>query len=447
MFQISQLSTLRSLLRHHRATREEIVAFQNKHLRRLIAHAYHNVPYYRRLFDRNGLKPQDIRSVADLSAIPITSKKDLQQLPVEDVVARGVDPRCLIIHRTSGSSGEPFTIRSSRSENRLLSISMRRGAHYYGLHRTDKLAIMNIHSTQPTHLLRRMFQLAGLYRMSRINSLLPPEEIVRALLQFQPDVFIGYAGVLARISELAGEAEHQAIRPRFIISRGDVLTPLMRQQITAAFAAPVYDIYGSRELRCIAYECKETREYHTCDDNVIVEVLKDGRTAETGERGEVVGTNLHSFAMPFIRYRIGDIVTKGSATCPCGLPFSTIRAVQGRMIDYFPLPGGSMIHPYEIGVETTLNKAQWIRQYQLVQEREDLIVLRVVPSVHPSPQELSRMQESAAAILGQGVEFRVLLVPEIQLELSGKFRVFRSLVKSGYDGINWDCLETSQSKL
>ncbi len=88
---LNPLSTLRALRRHPHVAREEILAFQNKQLRRLVAHAYENVPYYRRLFAQNGLKPQDIHSVADLSAIPITAKKDLQSLPVEEVVARGVD--------------------------------------------------------------------------------------------------------------------------------------------------------------------------------------------------------------------------------------------------------------------------------------------------------------------------------------------------------------------
>jgi phenylacetate-CoA ligase len=211
----------------------------------------------------------------------------------------------------------------------------------------------------------------------------------------------------------------------------------MRRQITKAFKAPVFEAYTSREFGVIAWECKETGELHTSDDSVIVEVLKDGRPGAKGERGEVVGTSLHSFAMPFIRYSLGDIVTKGSETCRCGQPFSAIRGIQGRMIDYFPLPGGRMIHPYEI-VLALLQEAPWIRQYQLIQEREDRIALRVVPSITPTPQELARLKEAVSKLLGRDVEFRVVLVPEIQLEPNGKFRVSRSFVKSAYDGIDWE---------
>ena len=99
---LNQISSLPSLLHHPQAAREEIVAFQNRQLRRLVAHAYHNVPYYRGLFDRSGVKPQDIQSVADLSAIPITSRKDLQALSPNEIVARGLDAMQLINHKTSG---------------------------------------------------------------------------------------------------------------------------------------------------------------------------------------------------------------------------------------------------------------------------------------------------------------------------------------------------------
>ena len=97
-----------------------------------------------------------------------------------------------------------------------------------------------------------------------------------------------------------------------------------------------------------------------------------------------------------------------------------------------------MIHPYEISVPHLLGASSWIRQYQLTQEREDRIILRVVPSITPTREELTRLEESVTKLLGQGVEFQVILVPEIQLEPTAKFRVSRSLVKSAYDGIDWD---------
>ena len=90
---IGELAALAEMSWHARCSREQIVAYQGRQLRRLVSHAYHNVPYYRRLFDKIRLKPQDIRDVNDLGYIPITCKADLQTLPLTDRLAqRGQSP-------------------------------------------------------------------------------------------------------------------------------------------------------------------------------------------------------------------------------------------------------------------------------------------------------------------------------------------------------------------
>jgi phenylacetate-CoA ligase len=115
-----ELGALAGMWPRLRWSRDRLVDYQNRKLRKLLHHAYENVPYYRRLFDRVGLKPQDVRSVADLAAIPATSKSDIQDLPAEDRVARGIDPRQLIERHTGGSTGQPSVIRRTWMEERLL---------------------------------------------------------------------------------------------------------------------------------------------------------------------------------------------------------------------------------------------------------------------------------------------------------------------------------------
>jgi phenylacetate-CoA ligase len=438
--QPGQLSGLWSLWRHPNARRNDIVAFQNKRLRRLITHAYENVSYYREMFDRNGLKPHDIRTVADLTAIPVTTKKDLQSLPAAKIVSRGVDPRQLVVYKTTGSAGIPSVIRRTWLEDHFLALLRLRAARYFGFRARDKVAMIFLVPTQSRRhqLVLQMIQALGLFRVLLIDSLLPLKEIGQKLRHFSPDVLVGYPGLLSRCAQILTDDDRLAIRPRFVAPGGEVLTELMRRQIMEGFKAPVFDTYGSHEFNLLAWECRETGELHTCDDGMIVEVLRNGRPAKTGQRGEIVGTNLHSFAMPFIRFGLGDIVTKGSEACRCGQPFSTIRAIQGRMIDFFPLPGGRLMHPYEIVELISDKESSLVRQYRLIQERMDRITLRMVPSSTCSPYKLSLLQKSVEALLGKDVEFRIDPVPEIKLEPSGKFRVSRSMVQSDYDGIDWD---------
>jgi phenylacetate-CoA ligase len=436
---LNQISSLPSPLRHPRATREEIIAFQNKQLRRLVTHAYQRVPYYNKLFRRVGVEPRDIRTVSDLSAIPITSRKDLQALPADEVVARSLDPNHLIDHTTSGSSGEPLTIRRTWLEERLLGLLRLRALHSFGLRLSDRrVQVVLARSThaRDVQLPLRILQSAGLYRVTKIDCLQAPEEIARRLRNIRPDVVTGFSGALARVAQTILSDDARDIHPRFVSVGGETLTASMRSHMTEAFRAPVFELYGSHEFNLLAWQCKETNEFHTCDDGMILEVIKDGGPAGVGEQGEVVGTGLHSFAMPFIRYRLGDLVIKGSTICACGQPFSTIRAIQGRMIDYFPLPGGRLLHPYQI-VVLMQEEAPWIREYRLIQEREDRVILQLVPFAAPPASELSRLRESIAALLGKDVAFQVDLFSHIPLEANGKFRISRSLVSSVYERVDY----------
>jgi phenylacetate-CoA ligase len=427
---------LRVLLPYSWASRDGTRDFQARQLRRLVRHAYANVPYYRNLFDRHGLQPGDIRELADLKDIPITSKRDLQGHPPEYVVARSVNPDHLIVRRTSGSTGEPFVIRRSWLEERTLGGCRLRALQYFGQKATDKLC--KIILPRPLHprdnqIAQRILQRMGLYQSVQIDCLASPKEIIDCLHRHRPDIIMALAGVLCRIAEFVSDEDRRVIAPRFVVVGSDVLTPAMRRQICKGFASRVFDVYASHEFNLIAWECIETGQLHISEDTVIVEVMKDGQPARSGERGEVVVTGLHSFAMPFIRYRLGDIVTKGADNCRCGLNLSTISKVQGRMIDYFPLPGGRVVHPYEILPWVRQGTDAWFHQYQMIQEREDRILFRAVASTPPPQEELVSIERRVQTHLGPGVEFRIDLVPEIRPDPSGKLRVSRSLVQSTYD--------------
>ena len=422
-------TTIRAGRRHKHATREQIAEFQNQRLSQLLNHAYQHVPYYRGLFDRCGIKPKDIRSVADLQAIPITSRKDLQALPSDQIVADNVDSRRLITRRTSGSSGEPFVLRQKWLEMRAVRSLYVRAMKDLGLRFTDRLAAVGV--PQPSANDRdprawRLLKALDPRRKEYISCLLPPEEINRRLQEIRPDVVIGFSGALA---EAARAGECGQIRPRLVLIGGEVLTAQAREQIARGFGGSVYEFYGSNEFELMGWECRASGELHVCDDGLILEVVRDGRAAAENEQGEVVGTNLHAFAMPLIRYRIGDVITRGPAVCVCGEPFSTIRAVQGRVVDYFRLPDGRLLHPYEL-FRPSCETAPWIRQYRLTQERADRIVLQVVPAIAPSSQDLATIRNAAASTLGPNVNFEIQLARDLPLEPNGKFRVYRSLVNS-----------------
>ena len=138
--------------------------------------------------------------------------------------------------------------------------------------------------------------------------------------------------------------------------------------------------------------------------------------------------------MPLIRYALGDFVERGHSSCPCGQPFSTIREIRGRMIDFFQLPDGSLVHPYEVFIPIR-ECSPWMRHYQVTQRAVDHVVMRVVAASAPAEEALARVRTMAAEHFGPEVRFEVEIVAEIAPESSGKFQTYRSLVRSEYDGL------------
>ena len=285
---------------------------------------------------------------------------------------------------------------------------------------------------------QRIIRALGLYRKAMLDCRVPLPDLVRDLQTLRPDVISTSPGIAANIGRTLVDDRPNGIRPRLVVTGGEVLTPPLRRVIEESFGAKVMEVYATYEFGIFAWQCPQVGALHVADDAVIVEVLKDGRPAEPGEAGEVVVTRLHAFAMPFIRYRLGDLVTQGEPTCPCGAPFSTILTIQGRMLDYFLLPGGRRFHPYQAVSGILAQAARWLGQYQLTQERMDRIVLRVLPVAVPTATELSALEEAARATFGPETEFQLLLVEDMPLEVNGKFRVSRSFVASDYDDIDWE---------
>ena len=424
-------SSVLAFRRHVRGTRAEMIAFQNRRVRKIVAHAYARVPYYRKLFDQAGVKPRHIRTVSDLDRIPTTSKSDLRGVPLDHLLAEGVDPTSLIEHTTGGSTGEPFTVRRSWIEERILGELRRRTLRLYGATSGSLVVVATFHH-RPHHNENRFAELVfnafGRYRARSLFCLEPPESLLRQFDDLAPDVIGGYAGVLLRLADVITRSGRAVHAPQFVLSGGEVLTKSAARRISVAFRAPVYDTYGSHEFSRIAWECAETGEYHRCDDGVVTEILKGDEPVQPGDTGELVGTALHSYAMPFIRFRLADVVTRGSEVCKCGQPFSTLRGVQGRVVDYFTMPDGSLLHPYVLAHALRDHGLAWVGQYQLIQENVNRIVMRAVPARPPSEDEIASVKRNVAAVVGESVRVELEIVSDLALGERGKFRVYRSLV-------------------
>ncbi len=304
----------------------ELREFQDARLRRLLCHAYESVPFYRKLFDRHRLHPRHIRGTVDLDLIPTVTKQELCAQPPVNVVARGLVPEWLLTARASGSSGEPSVIRTL-SEQSLQYLLQLRAFAQLGVRIGDRLATVGL-VRQPNpdapKLMGRALEAARFRQRLRIDGLQEPAAIVEQFRCYRPDVITGMPGMLCRVADYLLTHGSKGLAPRLLIVGGEMLTPVMRRSLEQGFGAPVRATYASHEFPLLGWQCGEDGHFHTCDDGVILEVLHEGRRAEPGQRGEVVVTSLHAYAIPLIRYRLGDLATRGDRSCACRQPFSRI---------------------------------------------------------------------------------------------------------------------------
>ena len=426
----SRLAGLSALLKTK--TPPEMVVYQTAQLQRIIQHAYHKVPYYRQLFDQHSIEPQRIKTIADLALIPITTRKTVQSQPVKQIIAQGLNPTHLLAVTTGGSSGIPLTIYRTWLEERLLNQFRWRTFSVYGWQASDKICeVRFLYNTQgENQQIQNFIQRLNYYQRVAINCFLPVDQIIAQLGQHRPDIIGGLPMVMERVAQAVLAQDCAITPPKFIVAGGEVMTQQMQQTISNAFKAPVFNIYGSNEFNMLAWQCPQSANFHVCEDNVIIEILKEGKPVAVGESGEMIVTGLNSFSMPFIRYHLGDLVTKGEACGSCGLPYATIRQVVGRMLDYLVLADGREVHP--ITLIPLIRDVTWIKGYRLIQETVDHLSFNVIPTHKPTIEQENTFKEQICTILQAPMRIDLYYVDELTLEKSGKFRIFQSRVRSVY---------------
>jgi phenylacetate-CoA ligase len=405
---------LRTARRPGRGAREQLENLRDRQVREVVAHAYTNVPFYRRLYDEHGAVPSRVRGVGDLHLLPRTSKVDLQNTPTSDRVAEGTDASKLRARRTTGTTGQPLAVFRTRAESRLLRLYYFQAFRSLGIHPRDLAAGLRLprpgEPRKQYSLFRRLANRVSLY--PRIDLFV--ENAAEALGEFKrlrPAVIGSVPGRLSLFAASWSDADREFVRhapwPRLIVTGGEKLSPSVRSHLSDAFAACVLDMYSTVEFNLIASECVKTGLYHVSDETVALEILDGDRAVEPGETGSPVVTALHSFAAPLIRYELSDVITKGNPACECGACLSTIKSVDGRSMNYFTLPDGSVFHDAKI-LEAIAVSAPWVRQSQLSQPLPDLLVVRAAPLTAsvPDPAKLRLYLEK---FLGERVKIDVII--------------------------------------
>ena len=419
-------------------------------LSRLLRHAAENVPFYQEVYRRLDLSPSQLRSVSDLQQLPIVSKATFRQHPIEQFLAANVPVHRRLEWTTSGSTGEPFKFYLDRQMMPIVFASHLFYDTWFSLNPFDRhIRIMAPPAAEPPlpentpwtawlrYKVNSRLQAAYEAKTQRRFSMFDlsgarAEEIYECIETFRPRYVLGYTSTLSSVAD-------DLLRRNLLLSRplsgvmtiAETLTPHRRQLIERYFGGPIINRYGLREFKFwCAQNCSESPDmFHVNTELVVWEIVRqDGTPAGPGELGRVVLTNLHNYAMPFIRYDTGDLAVAGTKSCVCGRGFPLVEQLEGRSTECVWTPSGKMINPVSLGqyLFVSLDYVDAIRQYQLLVKSPNEMTLLVVPSGVFTEETRARLQRHMAELVGEEVTIDVEVVEEISLEKSGKRPIIKS---------------------
>ncbi len=400
--------------------RERHERYQLAKLQETVGYAYAQSPYYRELFDRDGVSPADLRTFDDLRRFPTLCKEDLRE-NLDRIVPPSFDRKRLMNFVTGGTTGSgvvlPFE-EGYRNRERGFFWQLWETVGY----RPDMLAAVLRHRECPPDLNGGIW-----YRDRSSNAIiLSPERLgpdtihqyVEVLSRYRPRVLIAYpslAHLLVRYSRDVGWKEKIF---DLVLLGSETLYEFQRRELETELECPVRIHYGHVESCALFGYCDQSNDYHVQAEYGCVEFLKeDGTPAQPGEAGEIVATNFENRALPLIRYRTGDLAVPSERLCTCGRQYSLVSKIQGREGDFIRTPSQRSYSPtvLEFVMDAALLEGHdGFADLQIVQTRLDEVVVRVVPGRQFTEEGLRRLCQLLDEQLGFECRVRSELVEQIE---------------------------------
>lgn len=318
---------------------------QARQLAHLMGHAAAHSPFWRDRLERAGIDPGQPVDLAALARLPILTRAEVQAHgPAIRARHPDWDAAQITTSSTSGSTGRPVHV------DKLQPV-------YLPLYRALSMVDHHWHgrdAAKPAGAFRPGVEDADGGRWGPPMAWFGPvgpaflrdvarhsiEDLYDALLRYRPAYVTGSPEVVVALAQVARERPGTAPRVEQFMTYSASLTEDVRELAREVFGARVVDRYSSDECGWIALQCPRHAHYHVMSATALVEIVDDdGRPCAEGEAGRVLVTTLHGYAMPLIRYEVGDIATRGAA-CDCGITLPVIARIEGRIADRVTLPGG-----------------------------------------------------------------------------------------------------------
>ena len=353
-------------------SREDMKKLQSEKLVKQVKHVYENVPYYRDLMDKKGVKPEDIQGIDDLHKLPFLSKADLRDAYPYGLLATPLE-NCVRIHSTSGTTGRRVVAFYTQNDIDLWEDCCARAITAAGGTKKDVCQVAYGYG-----LFTGGFGLNG--GSQKIGCLTLPmssgntDRQIQFMMDMQASILCCTPSYAAYIGETLKE---QGYKPEDIPLKAGIFgaepwTEEMRRGIEAMLGIKAYDIYGLTESTGpgVAFECSEQTGMHVNEDHFYAEIIdpETGEVLPEGSEGELVFTSLDKEAFPLLRYRTRDICVLSRKQCSCGRTLVKMAKPMGRTDDMLIIRG---VNVFPSQIETVLLNEGYEPNYQIVVDRKN----------------------------------------------------------------------------
>lgn len=412
---------------------------QKRLLARLLTHCQKSVPYYAEIMKGMGDNFEHDPEVY-LSHLPILTK-EMVRTHFDQLKCTDLAERRWYINTSGGSTGEPARLIQDREFGDRSNALQQFYSRWAGAQVGDPIVYVwgserdiqrDIQGKDKRAMMKRMFA-NGLLRQTFLNAFLMTPEKSREFLTLlnarPPKLIISYVDSIYELARFAMR-ESIAMRPQeAIITSAGTLTSFMRETIEGVFQCQVFNRYGSREVSDIAGECEVHRGLHVFPWGSYVEIVDDeGERVPSGTEGNILVTCVSNYAMPLIRYQIGDRgILSPETTCSCGRRGQILKEISGRNDDIFMTRDGTQIEGGYFGV--LLYSRPWVLQCQVIQKSYTSILFKIRRSEHGYvPDELAEIISKTRLVMGEECQVDFEFVEDIPKSPSGKYRYILSEV-------------------
>ena len=351
------------------ASREEIIAIQNEKIVKQVKYVYDNVPYYRDLMDKKGVRPEDIRSIDDIRKLPFLTKDDLREAYPYGLM--GTDLKnCVRIHSTTGTTGKRVVAFYTQKDVDMWEECCARAIVAAGGTDEDVCQVCYGYGLFTGG--------AGLHGGShKVGCLTLPmssgntDRQIQFMMDLNATILCCTPSYAAFIGETLAERGYKPEDNKLKagIFGAEPWTEEMRRNIEKSLGIKAYDIYGLTEISGpgVAFECEEQKGMHINEDHFYVEVInpETGEPLPDGEKGELVFTSLDKEGFPLLR-RTRDICTLSYEKCSCGRTLVRMTKPMGRSDDMMIIRG---VNVFPSQIEAVLLKEGYSPNYQIVVDR------------------------------------------------------------------------------